>query len=308
MPSIIEQFEKELNYSENEEELMSCLVCPITTELFNQPVLAADGQIYEETAFTDWWKLKGTSPMTGADIIGKTTKVYNIKSIIDKMIENNPSLKSMKYEPDIIYSNNKKVIQDAIIAKNFNVLKKYKDFDLLDLSKTSINKYNLLQFTIANCNNESILKHIFSNSFNINFKTSSNWNIINFIIKENNLTALKIVLNYKIDTDHKIVSLWDIYHYTVRYCDMIMIEYVFKEIGFPKKLETASSHADYISLISSNTLIGNTDKKIVRSKFYDLIAKNAVSDYTSKCFNKTLKDKEKSDAFIEKMKKQILKK
>ncbi len=40
------------------------LRCPITMELFRDPVLAPDGNTYEKQAIEEWVRNHGTSPMT----------------------------------------------------------------------------------------------------------------------------------------------------------------------------------------------------------------------------------------------------
>ncbi|CAF1025261.1 unnamed protein product [Adineta ricciae] len=40
------------------------LVCPITLELFRDPVIASDGRVYERAAITQWINDHGTSPFT----------------------------------------------------------------------------------------------------------------------------------------------------------------------------------------------------------------------------------------------------
>lgn len=44
----------------------SSLICPLTQELFQEPVIAADGFTYSRAAITDWLKRRNTSPMTNA--------------------------------------------------------------------------------------------------------------------------------------------------------------------------------------------------------------------------------------------------
>ncbi|EOD05030.1 hypothetical protein EMIHUDRAFT_220523 [Emiliania huxleyi CCMP1516] len=48
-----------------EEEPPADFICPITTELMVDPVMAADGHAYERTAMERWLATKSTSPMTG---------------------------------------------------------------------------------------------------------------------------------------------------------------------------------------------------------------------------------------------------
>ena len=40
------------------------LICPITQEVFRDPVLAEDGRLYERAAITRWINEHGTSPFT----------------------------------------------------------------------------------------------------------------------------------------------------------------------------------------------------------------------------------------------------
>jgi hypothetical protein len=56
--------------------------CPISHEVFKDPVVASDGHTYERASITQWWKHKKTSPITNA-------------SMADKMLIPNHSLKSM---------------------------------------------------------------------------------------------------------------------------------------------------------------------------------------------------------------------
>jgi len=49
------------------------LVCPITAELFEDPVLLVeDGHTYERSAVTAWLEKHDTSPMSGAALATKT--------------------------------------------------------------------------------------------------------------------------------------------------------------------------------------------------------------------------------------------
>lgn len=51
-----------MSSNENQQDIE--LICPITLQLFNNPVKANDGYIYEKDAITKWISLHGTSPFT----------------------------------------------------------------------------------------------------------------------------------------------------------------------------------------------------------------------------------------------------
>ena len=51
-----------------EEEPPTDFICPITTEIMSDPVMAADGHAYERSAIERWLATKSTSPMTGEEL------------------------------------------------------------------------------------------------------------------------------------------------------------------------------------------------------------------------------------------------
>ena len=53
---------------EGEGEPPDDFICPITTEIMSDPVMAADGHAYERTAIERWLATKSTSPMTGEEL------------------------------------------------------------------------------------------------------------------------------------------------------------------------------------------------------------------------------------------------
>ncbi|CAF1169032.1 unnamed protein product [Didymodactylos carnosus] len=72
------------------------LICPITFEVFRDPVVAEDGHTYERQAITDWIKKDGTSPITRQKLTIDTLRPnYTVKKIVEE-IENNQQQKSHK--------------------------------------------------------------------------------------------------------------------------------------------------------------------------------------------------------------------
>ena len=60
---------------EEEKAVGGLLTCPITYELFVDPVFCAgDGQTYERSAIEEWFKERRTSPLNGLPL--KSTKIY----------------------------------------------------------------------------------------------------------------------------------------------------------------------------------------------------------------------------------------
>ena len=62
---------------------ISALTCPITLDIFVDPVLASDGYTYERVAITDWIdQYYQTSPMTRQFIELKPNRI--VKQLVDQ--------------------------------------------------------------------------------------------------------------------------------------------------------------------------------------------------------------------------------
>lgn len=95
------------------------LICPITLELFQDPVRAQDGHVYERQAITQWIQEHGTSPLTRQPLqLDQLVPDEHIKrlakqrrnSIVSYNVENNhvtlPLRRTVKSIPNRIRTNN----------------------------------------------------------------------------------------------------------------------------------------------------------------------------------------------------------
>ena len=64
------------------EQLQALCVCPITLETIFEPVIAADGHIYEKNAIESWFKTSNHSPMTNLPIDKKLTPIHLMKDLL----------------------------------------------------------------------------------------------------------------------------------------------------------------------------------------------------------------------------------
>lgn len=110
--------EKFKEVSEIQEEM---LICPISQELIEDPILCEDGYIYERSAILKWWKRSKTSPITkqkllvkpGINIQGDCIKVF-YKSMVDafKLQEKKKeNAASSKFVDSIIKGNPSKEVE-----------------------------------------------------------------------------------------------------------------------------------------------------------------------------------------------------
>ncbi len=68
--------------------------CPITCELYKEPVIAVDGNTYEKEAIVDWLERKLTSPLTNAPLYSKllipNKGMKRVATIIQQKVNRNP--------------------------------------------------------------------------------------------------------------------------------------------------------------------------------------------------------------------------
>jgi len=65
--------------------MLETYVCPISTEIMKNPVIAEDGQTYEEMEINKWFKANDISPITRKKIGKKLTKNYKAKESIEDL-------------------------------------------------------------------------------------------------------------------------------------------------------------------------------------------------------------------------------
>lgn len=56
--------------------------CPITNEIMQDPVVAADGHTYEREAIETWFRRRNTSPMTNQVIAPTLLPNFAVRSLI----------------------------------------------------------------------------------------------------------------------------------------------------------------------------------------------------------------------------------
>jgi hypothetical protein len=82
---------------------INAFLCPITREIMEDPVMAADGHTYEHRAIAAWFALgRRTSPSTGANI-GSNNLIPNVgirKAIEDFLVVNSQYVRAVRTHED----------------------------------------------------------------------------------------------------------------------------------------------------------------------------------------------------------------
>jgi hypothetical protein len=80
---IIHKIKNEILNEEKMNEIENIITCPISHEIFKNPVIADDKFTYEETEILNWFKNHNTSPLTGKKISKNLSDDVNMKQLIN---------------------------------------------------------------------------------------------------------------------------------------------------------------------------------------------------------------------------------
>ncbi len=249
--------------------------CPITLQLFCNPIIAEDGNFYEKDAFFKLIhkKNKIKSPLSGFEISSKYFICNSFNNELKEFISNNPELKSEQYSPDFkeeyFYQNLHNINKTIEYIKQFKdteIKIKFKKKHESDLYKLLINQEFLNTIKNINFNMEHILRHLIISHKNKKidkdifekYYTSENiFLYIKYIIENFSFEDFK----YYIDTyiqDINIIcpkSGYNLLHYCVKYGNYEFCKYLLeKNIDINNKSFKNKHTPLKVSFVNSNDI------------------------------------------------------
>lgn len=85
------------------------ITCPITRELFSDPVIAPDGQTYERFAIDEWLRVNKRSPLTNLYMERNLIPNITVRQMVSEYIASKNKKKSIK---------NKKIVSLPNFSEN----------------------------------------------------------------------------------------------------------------------------------------------------------------------------------------------
>ena len=102
--------------------------CPLTLEIFNDPVVAMDGYIYERSAIIEWFKTKTDSPMTRVPIQRTLIECFFVRNALNSFLEAHPEFRYEQFKQT--FADNVSKISKLINDGNFKSLMNYSDYSI----------------------------------------------------------------------------------------------------------------------------------------------------------------------------------
>jgi hypothetical protein len=158
------------------DEFIKLLTCPLTCKIFNEPILASDGVVYEEQAFL--LSLSGNKNLNRSYY-----HVKPLKSLIESFIDRYPEYRKKQYLPDANIKLEKhhtihhKDIIKFINSNDYNKIKQYIDFDF----KLFEQDPGYLDHLLKNAPDD-VLKYMIDNTIDLNEPVDKRgWSLLNFM-------------------------------------------------------------------------------------------------------------------------------
>ena len=231
------------------------IICPITHQIYYDPVTASDGQTYEKEAIEEWLGKNNISPLTQNKLNSNMYPAITVRNLVNELLKANPELKENQYKSDLTYNTNKKKIKEFIRLKNFYKLKDYNNYDLLNLitkPKNSDTKY--LEEILINCKDESILKYIIDNAIDLECEDNS-WRLIHYVCKFSTFEIIKYVIEKGVDLECW-VNNWKPIHIICKYSDPDAIRYIInKNVDLECETNTGIRPIHFICKFSTPEII-----------------------------------------------------
>ena len=173
------------------------IYCPISQQIFYEPVIAKDGRVYEKQLIVEWLRQHGTSPMTRAEINDEVVPVIFLKNYIEEYIEKHSKLKDQVFKPEYEHPIFEKEVDNIIESGAFYRLKKYVNFDFNLFSDKGVSKL------FDECTDDSVLKHIIDNTIDLENKDYEGWRPIHVVCRFSKPVIIKYLIRKGVDLECK---------------------------------------------------------------------------------------------------------
>lgn len=206
--------------------IMDHFICPISQQIFYDPVVASDGHTYERFELKKWQKNNNTSPLTRETLMQNTYENLLIKRLVNEYLNENPNEKIKQYIPTSAYHLNKDEIIFAIKHNHFDELLLYDNYDLKDMTFHEIGKICIFVTLLKNCKDTEILKYVINNAIDLECENNNKWRPIHFICKFSIPGMIKYIIDKNVCLECEDEFKWRPIHFICRYSTSEMIKYI----------------------------------------------------------------------------------
>jgi hypothetical protein len=199
----------------------SLITCPITYQIFANPVVCTDGIVYEEQAIKSWLETNDTSPWTKEVLDSKRlVPIRSLRQFADNYVKLYPKEGADRYEPQMEI----RVMRELVAKKVANLLK----FGPKDVKRF----FKLIMPIISNVlvrkifKNEAVTCHIINTLDEPDVFDSNGISLAHYLCAYSSLKMIKLAIVKGIDLEVADTANWYPIHYASYRNSHNIIEYL----------------------------------------------------------------------------------
>jgi len=186
---------------------ISDLYCPITKQIFFEPVLADDGIVYEEEELINWLEHDHRSPITKNNI-SYFCKFLLMKQYIQEFLVSNPQLMNDRYK-GILY----------ITKSNYNKISQSTTVSISRIHRNDI-------FLLFNNLSDDMIIQIIDKIENIEYEDGYKFRLIHFVCRRGEPKPIKYIIDKGVDINCKEAYDRNPLYYICRFSNFDTFKYI----------------------------------------------------------------------------------
>lgn len=201
---------------------MSCedITCPITYQIFLNPVRADDKHVYEKKWLQKWLLFNDTSPLTRKNI-KSFRESKSVKKKVERYLKEHPDKKEDQFIEEMEpYIENEAIIDKIVWVKEWNLLLDYKDIDLSHF----LTNYGIKKLP------ENIVKHLIDHAIFLEAEDYKGFRIIHHVCKYSTPKMVEYIIEKRVNLECQTSSGWRPVHFIAKYQTPEIMCYIAKRM------------------------------------------------------------------------------
>ncbi len=198
------------------------LTCPITCQIFKNPVLASDGNFYEKTAIEDWLTKSKISPISRIPMTVNLHESYIFNDLLKSYLEQHPD--KIKDQYVINLADMLKIICNKNSIKDNAYVKQLID-NATDLECLSGGGWQPMHY-ICRYSTPEMIKYIIDKGVKLDYILPDGWSPIHQICRNSTPEMIKYIIDKSVDLECVAPDGWKPIHLICRYSAPEMIKYI----------------------------------------------------------------------------------
>src|SRR3990170_3542642 len=174
--------------------------CPLTKLIYDEPVVADDGYIYEFMAIDSWFKSSNVSPSTGKKVGKNLIKLIEFKNLVHDYMQEHQELHYMWFKKRKPFNLFRDQFRKQLISKEWQELYNYTSIILNDYFEIAKNDYiTIFGYLCKFCIDKNVIKYLIENSIDYDTEDVFSLRPIHYACQYADPEIIKFLINKNVN-------------------------------------------------------------------------------------------------------------